>query len=365
MSNINFEQLEAAARRLGDAVIDPAVWPELMDGICRAVGATGATLLQSDVRTPDVPYTSSIERLFRCYFDDGWHRSDPRSNKGVPLILRGAALITDEDVLTPDEMAHDPFYNECSIPSGFKWFATIAVWAGPALWGLAMQRTPREGPFDAQDKRVLAPLSQRLSEAATLSTAVRRIVLSSTTSALNAVHQPAIAIDRSGLVLDANALARALFDRDIRVTNGHLSLSDTLAKNCLDKLLERLRACSEAVAFPALPIVVRRARRRPVVIRMLPVPPAARGPFLGARALLTFTVVEPHTGPCAPILMKAFGLTPAEAKVASLIAEGVAPERAAEQLGIARETARVHLKAVFAKTGTHRQAELVALLARL
>ncbi|MGI8568738.1 MAG: helix-turn-helix transcriptional regulator, partial [Methylocella sp.] len=35
---------------------------------------------------------------------------------------------------------------------------------------------------------------------------------------------------------------------------------------------------------------------------------------------------------------------------------------AARELNISRETARNQLKAVFAKTGTHRQSELVALL---
>jgi DNA-binding CsgD family transcriptional regulator len=58
-------------------------------------------------------------------------------------------------------------------------------------------------------------------------------------------------------------------------------------------------------------------------------------------------------------------LTPAEARVASIIAEKVLPERAAEQLGVACATVRVRLKVVFAKTGTRRQAEFVALFARV
>jgi DNA-binding CsgD family transcriptional regulator len=54
-----------------------------------------------------------------------------------------------------------------------------------------------------------------------------------------------------------------------------------------------------------------------------------------------------------------------EARLASPIASGISPERAAEDLGIARETARNQLKSIFAKADTHRQGELVALLSRL
>ena len=39
---------------LGEAVVDPGRWPVLMEEICSAVGTTGAALLQSDIRTPDV-----------------------------------------------------------------------------------------------------------------------------------------------------------------------------------------------------------------------------------------------------------------------------------------------------------------------
>jgi DNA-binding CsgD family transcriptional regulator len=64
-------------------------------------------------------------------------------------------------------------------------------------------------------------------------------------------------------------------------------------------------------------------------------------------------------------MRRAFGLTAAEARAAGLIAQGLSPEQAAQQLNIAVETARSQLKAVFSKTGTHRQSELAALLARL
>lgn len=66
--------------------------------------------------------------------------------------------------------------------------------------------------------------------------------------------------------------------------------------------------------------------------------------------------------PPVPVLQEMFGLTPAEAKLASLLAAGLRIDDAARQLGISVHTARAQLKQVFAKTGTHRQAALMRVL---
>ena len=63
-------------------------------------------------------------------------------------------------------------------------------------------------------------------------------------------------------------------------------------------------------------------------------------------------------------LRSQFMLTPAETQIALGIAEGKTLAAIAEIRKVAVSTARDQLKSVFAKTGTHRQAELVALLAR-
>src|SRR5262245_7483455 len=64
-------------------------------------------------------------------------------------------------------------------------------------------------------------------------------------------------------------------------------------------------------------------------------------------------------------LRQVFDLTPAEARLAQGLARGDALEKVAEQLQIKITTARTQLAAIFAKTRTHRQPGLVALLSRL
>lgn len=56
------------------------------------------------------------------------------------------------------------------------------------------------------------------------------------------------------------------------------------------------------------------------------------------------------------------GLTGAEARLAAELGEGTRVEQIAQTFGISRETVRSQLKAIFSKTGVHRQVELVSLL---
>ena len=60
-----------------------------------------------------------------------------------------------------------------------------------------------------------------------------------------------------------------------------------------------------------------------------------------------------------------FALTPAEGKLAKAIAGGQKLSDVAHLLGLSSESARVHLKSIFAKSGTHSQSELSVLLDRM
>lgn len=362
---IDAEGLLLVCRRLGEAAIDPAIWPEIMEDISATVGAMGALLLQSDQRTSDVPRTASINDVINDYFTTGWHTRDIRAARAVPLLLAGAKVVTDQDIYSPVELERSGFYNELLVRHRLKWWAVVGFQAGSALWGLAFQRSAQQGPFEDEERRALIPLAQRLTETATLSKAVGRAVLSGMTSALHLVSQPALALDRFGFVLDVNVAVGPIFDEEIKIKNGRLWLDDKRAKSLLDAFLDQMRATPDTSALTVSPIAVPRREKPPLVIRVLPVDGAARTPFLGARALLLLSDLSWRSRPPSEALAVTFGLSPAEARLASLVATGLSTEQAANELGIARATARNHLKAVFAKTGTHRQGELIALLSRL
>ncbi|MBR0754695.1 helix-turn-helix transcriptional regulator [Bradyrhizobium jicamae] len=361
--DIDVDQLSDVMTRLGEAVVDPAAWTDIMTSICEAVGATAAVLLQADVRTPDVPRTAAIDEAVQLYFAQNWHLQDPRA-RGVPRAMSGE-IITDQQLLTPEELRSDPMYNEVLYRYGFKWFAGIGFWADTAPWVLTLQRTGQEGLFETRETRLLAQLAPRLTETATLSTVVGRVALTSMTGILDRVQQPAIVLDRAGLAIDRNTAADAGFDEDIRVRDRRLVLRDKAAMARFDAVIDRIRNAPEHAALPVEPILIRRATKGPVVMRVLPIDGAARNVFLGARAMLVLSNLTPRALPEPALIAQAFGLTPAEARLVALLAGGLSITDAADRLGIVRDTARNQLKSVFAKTGTHRQPELVGLVLQI
>ncbi len=333
MSDVDARRLEKACINLGDAVVDPMIWPEIIGQISRAIGAAGGGLFNGhDPTQCCVPRSADLDELTEAYVADGWHLRDLRVERGVSHALTGEKVIIDQDIVTPEEIKHHAIYNELAR-HGFGWFAAVGFWVGSELWALNFNRTKRQGPFETSDKPALEQLSRRLTEVASLSAAVGRVALTSSIGALNSVRQPAVIVDRLGCVLDINAAADQLFDSEIRIRNRRLCVADRYARAALDTLVDALRVAGDTSPLPAEPIVVRRQEKSPVLIRILPIEPAARSPFLGARALLQLLDLSERKPIQPRLLVRAFGLTTAEANLAALIGAGETIERAAERFG--------------------------------
>jgi DNA-binding CsgD family transcriptional regulator len=73
-------------------------------------------------------------------------------------------------------------------------------------------------------------------------------------------------------------------------------------------------------------------------------------------------IQRPHPTLVAPLLLKAYGLTPREQEVAQLMLRGATTVQAAQRMGISPHTVTDHLKAIFEKTGARTRAELSATL---
>jgi DNA-binding CsgD family transcriptional regulator len=185
--------------------------------------------------------------------------------------------------------------------------------------------------------------------------------------ALNAVRSPAVAIDRLGFVLGANAAMNALVDADIRISNRRLLVAHPQSRSRLAALIQSFVGSAAAEVFPTEPIIIfRRNGRQPVITKLLTLPHGVQTALHhDAVAILSFVSIEPKPCPDLFLLMSVFSFTRAEARLAAALADGTSIKDIAKKLSISCETVRHQLKSVFLKTDSHRQSQLTALLARL
>ncbi|MFM2371121.1 MAG: hypothetical protein RIS85_843 [Pseudomonadota bacterium] len=167
-----------------------------------------------------------------------------------------------------------------------------------------------------------------------------------------------IVLDRSHRIVSTNALAESLLDKGegLRRRGEELAFADPAHQRLIAGMLggstglTRFRIESDSSGD--------------IVVTARPLDLSAIHAGAGALALfLARPGSETSTDPQA--LRDLLGLTSAEARLAAILGEGVTLVDAARRLGIAHNTAKVQLRSVFAKTGVHRQTQLVALLASL
>ena len=212
----------------------------------------------------------------------------------------------------------------------------------------------------AEEERILASFTRRLIEISAATS--ERGAATRPTTALNMMRVPSIMLDEEGVVADANAAAEAIFDEDINVKDGRIYLRDSGSRALLKEAIDSLRVSPRPNPLIADPIIVQRKDKLPVILRVWPCRAEEQGDAQATRFVLTLNALGPRPGPPPQVLAKTFGLTPSEARLACIIARGAPPNIAAQELKISKETARNQLKSIFAKTDTHRQSELVALL---
>jgi DNA-binding CsgD family transcriptional regulator len=355
-------RLDLMAAAFSEAAVDPSRWHAAMEVVTQATGAVGAVLFPMAGRLPDLPRSRSLEASFDMYIREGWIHHDERYRIRPVLEQRGVA--TELDFTTLDEMNRHPYYQEFLAPHGLRWFAGVKVASGINLWCLSIQRSIAQGPFSAAEQRSLALLSTQLSASAALAFALGFARADAALSAFEVSRSAVVLLDRHSRVIRCNEAASRLLGPDLDIRNGRLVSGSHDATATLDRALHDLlwRPASTALAAP---VRLPRSGRRPTLAYPLRLSGVSTDALAPCQAVIVLVDLDDRSRPPEDTLRAIFGLTPAEAKLAQHLASGESVEQIASRLGIAYETARNQLKSVLAKTETHRQSNLVSLLARV
>jgi DNA-binding CsgD family transcriptional regulator len=174
-----------------------------------------------------------------------------------------------------------------------------------------------------------------------------------------------ILLDRRQRVVYANAAARAL-DSDkgpLRLRNAIVATQSPSHSQRLSELV-RMALMNAPTGSMSIP---RRGDASRLTILVSSVRGRDIGRFADLRmpdaAVLLF-IIDPANRGGIPLawIMDAYGLTPAEARVALCAASGATIPETARRLNVSVNTVKTHLTKVFAKTGTSRKTELARLM---
>ncbi|UPK40777.1 helix-turn-helix transcriptional regulator (plasmid) [Bradyrhizobium sp. 186] len=355
--------LEPVERAFADAALDPASWVKALDTATALTESFGAILLPiKGGLIPNVPFTERMSESADTYFGQQWYLRDER-NRGIDIMMqRGVA--DDLDISSANQIKRHPYYQEFLAPHGLRWFAGVGVACGDDLWCLSLQRTIEQGPFSETEKGQLALLSSRLAGSAALARAMGCAATNGALDAFEVSGTAVVLINRMGEAFKANPSAERLLTGDIRITKRKLVAKDRGATTALERALHDLlwRRIGGGLSPP---VPLPRTGRRPLFAYPTKLASMTANALADCQAVVILIDPDDTSQPPQAALRAAFGLSEAKARLAARLASGESLEMVTEQLGIAKETGRSQLKSIFAKTGVHRQAELVALLAPL
>ncbi|MGY4501632.1 DNA-binding CsgD family transcriptional regulator [Bradyrhizobium sp. GM24.11] len=188
---------------------------------------------------------------------------------------------------------------------------------------------------------------------------------SSVLIALDLINHPAILLDRDGSVLAMSGMASKVFDSEFSVRGRRIYVADCRSRMKLEALLDRARLVSDKQLPSVSHLAVNRASRRPIVMEAILRSSGSSSLPCEVSVVLLLTDLDAMPVISQASLIEVFGLTPVQAQLASLLVKGKSLEEIAPEMNISPGTARNHLKAVFLRTATRRQGELVSLLSRL
>lgn len=185
-----------------------------------------------------------------------------------------------------------------------------------------------------------------------------------TAHALDLIALGVVLVDMDGRVVFANGVARAFSrDRDGLAVARTVEPGDPAAARTLRAAISDAAAAARAGGdFRRCLPVGRGVGGQDMIAHVCSL--SADRPAGTDRPAVAIFLSDPGRRPqiSGDRLAPLFGLTPAEAEIALLLTEGCRREEIAERLGISHTTVAFHMRNLFQKTDTNRQADLVAVI---
>lgn len=355
--------VQQAANDIVAAALLDENWDAALTRFAHVAGARDAVLMRNTRHCTLVALATEEAAETVAAFAAG--KAPPNSRYARVKLDPAGGFRVDHDDYADEELGRDPFYQDFLRPVGVFWHANAILASGSGDHvELSLKRRVGKTPYRREDAAVLDAALPELRAAARIAKASMDAEARGMERLLRHRGERIIRLDSRGRVLAGQQMGETDPAAPLRVVGRRLTSASPATQPRLDKAVGA--ALSPPGRMTLAPLVGPDGRR--YILQIHPLPGRTRDIFRAAAAV--GVLIERDRAPepvwrAPSALAELFGLTDREADVASLLTDGLEIAAIGHELRISPETARTYLKYAFEKIGVSRQAELVALLARL
>jgi DNA-binding CsgD family transcriptional regulator len=350
-----------------DSATEQALWRSVLTHIADLTSSQGGILFGQSFGASTVHFDYNGRLSEEC--NSAYKERHVRNpwNEAMQSEPVGRVVLSDA-VISLDDLRQTLFFDDVLRPQDVAHNTMIALAArNDFCVAFNLCRSARQGPIGERGQTLLGQLVPHLRRSLGLAFRIDgyRAMQRGEYRVLDQLSSGVVLLDRRARILYANAAARALDARE-----GPLLLRNATVTARSPSHAQRLGSLIRAAiaGLPSGSMSVPRLHGEGLVTIIAI---SVRGHdvdrfsylHMPDAAVLLFIVDPTNRGGASPELIRdAFGLTPAEARVAIAAASGLGIPDVALQLNLSPNTIKTHLRHVFAKTGTASQGELTRLI---
>lgn len=279
-------------------------------------------------------------------------------------------VFTQRDVMTDEEWVKTDYYQtSCKYQNVFHVMGADVSTESDGVFRLRITRAESEPAFNDQDKALCQMLLPHIRSAFHVRSMLGRSESMGNlyADAINRLSVATILLNDKGVVQKLNDYAQTLLDRadGLKLVGDRLEASYPSDNKELQKRIkDAFDARERREPINSEPLSVTRPSGEVNLGIVFETVPDTSWLDDGDRSALLLYVRDAvnKSSVSSSVAKELFDFTPAETALALELANGLSLEDTAEKLGIMRNTARAHLRAIFSKTGVRRQAELVRVM---
>lgn len=377
----NVSQLLELIGAIYDAAVDPALWPVFLAQFAQACGssttlffmhdfANGGAAVEADPSaiTAHVHIGPEYIQSFAEHYNsvNVWVKNEETLPEGIAVT---------SDMLFPNALLPSTeWYGDYLRPQNlFYALGGIVVRQGTRAVKFTSLRSRRQGDFGKDQMSLYEMLIPHIRRACALHLQFSKIsgMQQAGLHLLDTLAVGVILLDSSARAMFVNRAAREIVQqKDGLLLDflGRCSASISSESRRLQTLVAKAICTGIGIGIEAGGTISlsRRNSARPLSVLVSPLPTQGlKHKFqVGFSPVATLLIGDPDKAVRSPVEVIAglYGLTPAEANLASGLVGGLTLDQYAQTQQISRNTAATHLKRILSKTGTRRQSEFVKIL---